>query len=79
MMTLIKFIDGDPHRLDDDGKATGQTFFYCKSTDCTFSGDVITNFPHMENARNADPIYLIDTCQVFMFDEDSMTGLPQKV
>lgn len=77
MMTPIVFVGGDPYVMDDEGNLTRKRYFYGNSTDCTFSGEVITDFPHIELAHNADEIYLMDTRQVFLFDEDTKTGLPQ--
>ena len=78
MMTPIIYINGDPHVLHEDGSTSRQTQFFCKSTDCTIAGDgVLTVFPDMEKAHNADPIYLMDTKEIFLFDEDTKTGLPQ--
>lgn len=78
MMTPIQYIGGDPHVIDSEGNAKRQTQFFCKSSDCTFAGDgVLTKFPKMDLAHNADPIYMMDTKELFLFDEDTKTGLPQ--
>lgn len=78
MMTPIIYINGDPHILHDDGSTTPQTQFFCRSEDCTIDGGgYLTEFPKMELAHNADPIYLMDTKKVFLFAEDTKTGLPQ--
>lgn len=78
MMTLIQYVDGDPHVLDATGEMTRQTQFFCKTKDVTIDGNGrMTAFPLMEMAHNADPIYLMDTGDVFMFDEEDRVGLKQ--
>ena len=78
MTTPIVYINGDPHVLHEDGATTPQLQFFTKTTECTITGDgVLTKFPKMELAHNADPIYMMDTQEVFLFDEESKVGLPQ--
>jgi hypothetical protein len=78
MTSLIQYINGDPHVIDADGNARRQGQFFTKTTECTIASDgVLTVFPRMSEARNADPIYMMDTKELFLFDEDTQTGLPQ--